>query len=122
MSKKRLNKKVKHQKFICKGDKVVVIAGNDKGMSGEVLSRTDDRIIVQGINICKKHVKPSQQYQQGGIIELEKSIHISNVMFCAENETPVKINVSMDSAGNRELSYTQSGNKTILRSVKKRKA
>ena len=65
---------------IKKGDRVVAIAGKDKGRSGEVLRvlRQDDRVIVQGLNMIKRHQKPSQ-LGPGGIEEREAAIHISNV-------------------------------------------
>ena len=71
-----MNKKFK----IKKGDTVVVIAGKDKGKSGNVntLITNKDRVIVQGINIVKKHRKASQE-SPGKIEEIEASIHISNV-------------------------------------------
>ena len=63
-----------------KGDKVVVISGRDKGKSGEVLSvlRAENRVLVQGVNMVKRHTR-QQPGQQGGIVEKEGTIHISNV-------------------------------------------
>jgi large subunit ribosomal protein L24 len=69
------------EKFkIKKGDKVVVITGRDKGKSGEVLKvlRDEDRVIVQGVHVVKRHTRPSAG-QTGGIVEKEAPIHISNV-------------------------------------------
>jgi large subunit ribosomal protein L24 len=65
---------------IKKGDKVVVITGRDKGKSGEVLRvlRDDNRVVVQGVNMVKRHTRP-QPGNPGGIVEKEASIHISNV-------------------------------------------
>jgi large subunit ribosomal protein L24 len=65
---------------IKKGDRVVVTTGRDKGKSGEVLAvqRDRNRVLVQGVNLVKRHQKPSQT-AQGGIIEKESSVHISNV-------------------------------------------
>ena len=65
-----------------KNDTVIIIAGNDKGKTGKILVvyPKKDRVIVEGINIRKRHTKPSQQNQQGGIIEKEAPIHVSNVM------------------------------------------
>ena len=65
---------------IKKGDRVVVTTGRDKGKSGEVLAvkRDRNRVLVQGVNLVKRHQKPSQT-AQGGIIEKEASMHISNV-------------------------------------------
>ncbi|MCM3598868.1 MULTISPECIES: 50S ribosomal protein L24 [Bacillaceae] len=65
-----------------KGDKVMVISGKDKGKQGTVLAAfpKKDRVLVEGINIMKKHSKPSQSNPQGGIISQEAPIHVSNVM------------------------------------------
>ncbi|MCU9594042.1 50S ribosomal protein L24 [Caldibacillus thermolactis] len=65
-----------------KGDKVKVITGKDKGKTGVILKALPkkDRVIVEGVNIVKKHAKPSQDNPQGGIIEMEAPIHVSNVM------------------------------------------
>lgn len=66
-----------------KGDTVIVIAGNDKGKTGKILKVFPDknRIVVEGVNIRKKHSKPSQLNPQGGIIEKEMPIDASNVMY-----------------------------------------
>ena len=65
---------------IRKGDKVIVRTGRDKGKRGDVLKvlPSENRVIVQGVNMVKRHTKPSQQ-GAGGIIEKEASIHISNI-------------------------------------------
>jgi len=65
---------------IKKGDSVIVLAGKDRGKEGEVIKvmPTDDRIVVRGINLIKKHQKQTQT-EQGGIISKEASLHISNV-------------------------------------------
>lgn len=65
-----------------KGDKVKVITGKDKGKEGIVLAAfpKKDRVIVEGVNIVKKHVKPNQLNTQGGIVSQEAPIHVSNVM------------------------------------------
>ncbi len=67
---------------IKKGDTVVVITGNNKGQKGRVLEvvRKTDRAIVEGVNLMKKHTKPNANSPQGGIIEQEATIHISNLM------------------------------------------
>lgn len=67
---------------IKKGDTVLVIAGKDKGKKGKVLAVVPDKqkVSVQGVNIVKKHQKPTQKVMQGGIIEQEALIHVSNVM------------------------------------------
>jgi large subunit ribosomal protein L24 len=65
-----------------KGDKVQVIAGKDKGKQGVILASfpKQNRVLVEGVNIVKKHSKPSQANPQGGIITKEAPIHVSNVM------------------------------------------
>ncbi|MBM7707529.1 50S ribosomal protein L24 [Chryseomicrobium aureum] len=65
-----------------KGDKVMVISGKDKGKTGVILSAfpKKDRVLVEGVNIVKKHTKPNQANPQGGIVEQEAAIHVSNVM------------------------------------------
>ncbi|MEM8770993.1 MAG: 50S ribosomal protein L24 [Pseudomonadota bacterium] len=65
---------------IKKGDKVIVLAGKDRGAEGEVVSvhPQDDRVVVRGVNLIKKHQKQTQT-QQGGIMTREAPIHISNV-------------------------------------------
>ena len=64
------------------GDTVKVIAGKDKGKTGRILKAfpKQQRVLVEGINMVKKHTKPSQANPQGGIIEQEAPIHVSNVM------------------------------------------
>ncbi|WP_346863034.1 50S ribosomal protein L24 [uncultured Draconibacterium sp.] len=67
---------------IKKGDTVVMITGNDKGKKGRVLEviRKTDRAIVEGVNLMKKHTKPNAETPQGGIVEKEAPVHISNLM------------------------------------------
>jgi large subunit ribosomal protein L24 len=65
-----------------KNDEVVVIAGADKGKRGRVIAADGkkQRVLVEGVHMIKKHMRKSQQYPQGQIVEREGSIHISNVM------------------------------------------
>lgn len=67
---------------IRKNDQVVVIAGNSRGKRGKVLKVYPDvsRVIVEGVNIIKRHTRPNQKNPQGGIIQREAPIHLSNVM------------------------------------------
>lgn len=64
-----------------KGDRVIVLAGKDKGKRGEILSASpkEKRVVVQGVNMIKRHTRPTQANPQGGIVEKEASIHVSNV-------------------------------------------
>jgi large subunit ribosomal protein L24 len=79
-------KQIKKEKFtgklhIRKGDKVMVISGNNKGSTGEVLKVFPGtyRAVVEGVNMVKKHKKPTQN-NPGGIVDMEAPIHISNLM------------------------------------------
>ena len=67
---------------IRKNDNVMVISGNARGKSGKVLKVYPERqrIIIEGVNIMKRHTRPSQKNPQGGIVQREASIHVSNVM------------------------------------------
>ena len=79
---------------IRKGDRVVVITGADKGKRGEVLQvlPKDNRAVVQGVNLAKRHQKPSGMGQPGGIIEKEATIHLSNVMLIdPKTDKPTKV-------------------------------
>lgn len=68
-------------KRIRKGDQVIVIAGRDKGKKGEVIRVLDEKVVVQNLNLIKRHTKPNPQANQpGGIVQREAPIHISNVM------------------------------------------
>jgi len=69
------------------GDEVYVIAGDEKGSKGTI-SKVDtrtSRVYIQGINVCSRHVKPSAQNPEGGVVKKERSIHISNVLLVAPN-------------------------------------
>jgi len=67
---------------IRKNDNVMVIAGNSRGKSGKVLKvyPERERVIIEGVNIIKRHSRPSQKNPQGGIVQREAPIHVSNVM------------------------------------------
>ena len=68
-------------KKIKKGDEVVVIAGDHKGSKGKILEviRTKNRVLVEGVNLVKKHERKTQENPQGAIVEREASLHVSNV-------------------------------------------
>lgn len=89
-----------------KGDKVQVITGAYKGTVGEVLKAfpKENKIIVEGVNMVKKHQKPTQQNPDGGIIEKEAKIDVSNVMLYDEKAkvaSPIRIEVSVDENGKK---------------------
>ena len=70
------------------GDNVRVITGSNKGKEGKVLKvlRADNKVIVDGVNVVKKHVKPNRTNETGGILEVEAPIHISNVKVLDKSE------------------------------------
>jgi len=77
-----------------KGDMVRVLAGKDKGKKGKVIEAmpSEGKIIVEGVNVAKRHTKPTQKIMQGGIIDKELPIHVSNVMLiCPRCSKPTKV-------------------------------
>lgn len=74
------------------GDNVLVLAGRDKGKNGKVIKtlKNDDKVVVEGINIVKKHVKPNNTNDKGGIFDIEAPIHVSNVKKIEENSKATK--------------------------------
>lgn len=96
------------------GDTVVVIAGKDKGKTGEVLQvlAKEERVIVEGVNMVTKHVKPSQADPEGGIVNKEAPIHVSNVTFYdSKSKSAVKLGY--------KVSVDENGKKTKVRVNKK---
>jgi large subunit ribosomal protein L24 len=83
---------------IKKNDTVLVITGREKGKRGRVLSiyPSNNRILIERINMIRKHMKPSKKYTQGGIIEKESPLHISDVMLiCPKCNKPTKISSTL---------------------------
>lgn len=76
-----------------KGDTVRVLAGNDKGKEGRILKvfPKKERVIVEGVNVQVHHQKPNQAFPNGGRIEQERAIHVSNVQPLDDNGTPTRI-------------------------------
>lgn len=101
-----------------KGDKVVVISGNEKGRSGTVQSLKGNYVVITGLNIRKKHVRPKSRASQG-IIELEMPIHISNVSLCDSDGKPLKLKVKVGKEGQKQLVYSAGNKEVVHRQVKK---
>ena len=97
---------------IKKGDVVRVILGVYKGKEGRVLSviNSRNRLKVEGVNMLKKHTRPSQENQQGGIVEKEGTIHISNVMLVKGNKI-TKIGYRFNDKGIKERFAKSTGKK-----------
>lgn len=77
-----------------KGDTVVVVTGKDRGKKSKVLQALpkENRVIVEGVNVVKKHSRPTQTMPQGGIVEKEAPVHVSNVMpFCSKCGKGVRV-------------------------------
>ena len=94
---------------IKKGDTVKVIAGNSKGETGRVLQVNPDKmlVLVEGVNLRSKAVRPSQQHPNGGIIKMEAPVHYSNVMLVDKNGKATRIR--------RERSEAPNGKTTVKR-------
>ena len=94
-----------------RGDQVMVRAGKDKGKSGEILRvlKLKDRVVVQGVNMVKKHQRPSQT-SPGGINEIEASIHISNVgLVDPKTQLPTRIGYRFTEDGTKVRYAKRSG-------------
>jgi large subunit ribosomal protein L24 len=99
---------------IHKNDMVKVIAGNGRGKSGKVLKVYPERhrIIVEGINIIKRHTRPNQKNPQGGIVQRETTIHVSNVMLLdPKTNEPTRV-------GSKVIKDETTGKKRMMRVAK----
>ena len=100
---------------IRKGDTVVIMAGRDKGKSGKVLSvdRGAGRVVVEKINIIKRHTKPNQKVKQGGILEREAPLSLSKVMFlCPVTQKPTRLGIRTLNDG-RRVRFSKRSNELI---------
>lgn len=88
-----------------KGDLVQVIAGNDKGAVGRILEIYPDkmRVLVEGVNVRKKHTRPTQQNPKGGIVSKEVPIHYSNVMILDSDKNPTRIGIRIDEKDGKKI-------------------
>ena len=87
-----------------KGDTVMIIAGRERGKTGKILSLnlTEGKLTVEKLNIIKRHTKPSQKNRQGGILEREAPLALSNVMlYCGNCQKPVRIGIKAFEDGRR---------------------
>jgi large subunit ribosomal protein L24 len=95
------------------GDTVQVIAGDHKGSEGKVLKvlREKNKAIVEGVNMVKKHTKPSAQSPQGGIEEKEAAIHISNLSLLTGKGETTRVGYKMD--GDNKVRFSKKSNEVI---------
>jgi len=101
------NKKIKRD------DKVMVIAGDHKGSEGKVVKviRDQNKAIVEGVNLIKKHAKPSAQNPQGGIIEKEAPIHISNLSLTTNDGKSTRVGFRMEDEN--KVRYAKKNNEVV---------
>jgi large subunit ribosomal protein L24 len=94
------------------GDKVRVICGKDNGKEGKIIAKKGDRVLVEGINMVKKHVKGNGQ-QAGSITEMEAPIHASNVMIVdPKTKKPTRIGHSINKDG-KKIRVTKKSNSSL---------
>ncbi len=93
-----------------KGDNVLVISGKDKGQEGEVVQvfPADNKVIVNGINTAKKHSKTSRNNKQGGIIDRDMPVHVSNLMLVHKGK-PTRVGYKLNSDGTKVRIAKRSG-------------
>ena len=96
-----------------KGDRVVLLAGKDKGRTGQVtkVMPKDERVIVQGLNLVRRHTRPTQTDPQGGIKTKEASVHISNVAVADGNGKPTRIGFREE--GGKKVRYAKTTGEVI---------
>lgn len=96
-------------RHVKKGDMVAIISGNDKGRNGKILRviPKKDQVVVEGMNLVKRHVRPSRRNPQGGILEVERPIHISNVLpLNAKTGKPTRVRFKTEGSKKVRLSVT----------------
>ena len=95
------------------GDKVVVIAGANKGKEGKITKVLDNKVVVEGVNMMKKHLKPKDNNGTGEIVEVERPIHRSNVMLVdPKTKKPTKVKVEFDKNG-KKIRISKKSNEKI---------
>ena len=95
------------------GDKVVVVSGSNKGKEGKITKILDNKVIIGGVNIVKKHLKPKNNNGTGEIIEMEAPIHVSNVMLSdPKTKKPTKVKIEKDSKG-KKIRISKKSNEKI---------
>ena len=100
---------------IRKGDTVVVISGRERGKTGKVMSvdLRAGKVVVEKLNIIKRHTKPNQKAKQGGILEREAPLQISNVMFfCPVTKKPTRVGIRVQADG-RQVRFSKKSNETL---------
>lgn len=110
-----MNKQALAKSRIRKGDTVVVISGRDRGKSGKVLlvDPAVGKVVVEKLNMIKRHTKPNQKVKQGGILEREAPLAISNVMYlCPVTQKPTRLGVRTLDDG-RRVRFSKKSNDSV---------
>ena len=110
-----MNKQALKKNRIRNGDVVVVIAGRDRGKSGKVLSIDlgVGKVVVEKLNMIKRHTKPNQKVKQGGILEREAPLAVSNVMYlCPVTQKPTRLGVRTLDDG-RRVRFSKKSNDSV---------
>ena len=100
---------------IKKGDTVMVIAGDSKGQQGRVLvvDNEKEKVMVEGVNVVKKHSRPTNKTPKGGIIEKEAPIHISNLKVIDSTGKPTRVGRKIDEKTNKTVRYSKKTGEVI---------
>jgi large subunit ribosomal protein L24 len=109
----RRRKVAERQKMhVRRGDRVRVIRGNFAGSEGTVLRvlTKENRVVIEGVNMRKRHMRPTQANPEGGIVTFEAPIHASNVMLLDTNGEPTRVRQRIDADGVKERIAVKSGN------------
>jgi len=108
----KIKHKIKRRPTIRRDDTVIVISGKDKGRTGRVVNVDwkRERILVEGVNVVTRHTKPNQANQQGGLIQMESSVHYSNVqLYNPTLKRGVRLKIQTSDAGVKNRVCTKSG-------------
>lgn len=100
--------------FLKTGDQVRVIAGKDKGKEGAIKQTLtkSNRVVVEGINMVKKHQKPNNEFPQGGVVDVEAPIHVSNVMLIdPSTKEPTRVGFKVEDG--KKVRVAKKSGKTI---------
>jgi large subunit ribosomal protein L24 len=106
-------RRAKRRTHIVKGDRVKVVAGNYRDLEGTVLRVMPEhgRVVVEGVNLRKKHQRPSQENPDGGIVSMELPVDISNVMLVDPTSgEPSRVRIRVEKDGTKERIAVKSGN------------
>jgi len=109
-------------RHIRKNDEVIVTAGSDKGSRGRVVQvlTGQDRVIVEGVNVRRKHVKPTQSNPQGGVVSVSMPIHISNVSPVDKNKKATRVRFQTNKNGEKvRVAATTGETLSVLKKARK---